>query len=60
MAKQFKINKEKCIGYGVCLVSCEGATELGEDGKARVINSEKLEKCGGKKICPYGAVEEKQ
>jgi len=25
-----------------------------------VINSEKLEKCGGKKICPYGAVEEKQ
>jgi len=58
MAKQFKINKEKCIGCGVCVVSCEGATELGEDGKAKVIDSEKLEKCGGKEVCAYGAIEE--
>jgi hypothetical protein len=32
--------------------------ELKEDGKAEVIDSEKLKKCGGKDICPVGAIEE--
>ena len=53
----YQINKEKCLGCGVCVASCEGATELEEDGKARVIDSEKLEKCGGESVCPYGAIE---
>jgi len=60
MAKEFKINKEKCIGCGVCVVSCEGAIELGEDGKAKVLDSEKLGKCDGKNLCPYGAIEEEK
>ena len=60
MAKKFKVNKEKCIGCGVCAVSCEGAIELGEDGKARVLDSGKLERCGGKKLCPYGTIEEEK
>jgi len=57
MATKFRINKEKCIGCGVCVATCEGAFELGEDGKSKVIDQEKAEKCGGKDICSYGAIE---
>ena len=56
----YKILKEKCIGCGVCVVTCEGAIELGEDGKAKVIDSEKLEQCGGEGVCPYGAIEKEK
>lgn len=48
MAEKYRVNKEKCIGCGVCVATCNKATELGEDGKAKVINSEKLEQCGEK------------
>ena len=54
----FKINKEKCIGCGLCIAECPDSTELKEDGKAEVIDSKKLEECGGEKVCPYGAIEE--
>lgn len=57
MATKFKVNKEKCVGCGVCLAACEGGTELEEDGKAKVIDSEKIEKCGGESVCPLGAIE---
>lgn len=53
----FKVNKEKCVGCGVCAATCEGGYELGEDGKSQVINQEKAEECG-KELCPYGAIEE--
>jgi len=56
MAK-YQVNKEKCIGCGTCVASCEGGYELGEDGKSKVIDQEKAEKCGGEKICPFGAIE---
>lgn len=56
MAK-YKVNKDKCIGCGLCVAECPGATELKDDGKAEVIDSEKLEQCGGEKICPQGAIE---
>jgi len=56
MAK-YQVNKEKCLGCGVCMANCPGGTELGEDGKAKIIDSEKVEQCGGEEICPYGAVE---
>ena len=57
MPQKYKINIEKCLGCGVCMANCPEATELGEDGKAKIIDSEKLEKCGGEEICPYGAIE---
>ncbi len=53
----YKVNKEKCIGCGLCVIDCPGGTEMDKDGKAKVIGQEKLEKCGGEKICPYGAIE---
>ncbi|MFH1036539.1 MAG: ferredoxin [Patescibacteria group bacterium] len=57
---RYKINKEKCIGCGVCVVTSEGATELGEDGKAKILNQEKLEKNGGETLCPYEAIEKEK
>jgi ferredoxin len=53
----YRVNKEKCIGCGACVAACEKGTELGEDGKAKIIDSEKVEECGGESLCPYGAIE---
>ena len=58
MAKKYRVNKDKCVGCGVCVATCPKGNEMGEDGKARVVNSEELEKCGGESVCPYGAIEE--
>ncbi len=52
-----KINKEKCIGCQVCLQTCPGATKIGADGKAEIIDQKKLEECGGEEVCPFGAIE---
>ncbi|MFC1789841.1 ferredoxin [Patescibacteria group bacterium] len=57
---KYKINKEKCIGCGVCVATCDGATELGEDGKAKILNQEKLNKCGGIEVCSYEAIEKEE
>jgi len=27
------------------------------DGKAEVVDQEKLEQCGGESVCPFGAIE---
>jgi ferredoxin len=53
---KYKIDKDKCIGCGLCVAQCDGGTELGDDGKAKVIDSDKLEKCDGENVCPYGAI----
>ena len=54
----YKINKQKCTGCQVCIANCPGATKIGTDGRAEVIDQEKLEQCGGESICPAGAIEE--
>jgi ferredoxin len=53
---KYKIDREKCIGCGVCVATCDGATELDEEGKARIVDEEKLEKCKGETVCPYEAI----
>jgi len=54
----YKINKEKCISCGVCWAVCpEGAALDDTDSKAKIIDSEKMEKCGGASVCPYEAIE---
>ena len=53
-----KVNKDKCIGCGVCVTECPGGIEIKKDGKAEVIDSKKLAKCGGESVCPYEAIEE--
>jgi hypothetical protein len=30
---------------------------MGADGKAEVVDQEKLERCGGEGVCPFGAIE---
>ena len=57
MALKFKVNKEKCIGCGVCISTCPKGFNWDEDGKSKIIDSEKAEECGGETTCPYEAVE---
>jgi len=54
----FKVNKEKCLGCGTCVQSCPGGAKLGNDGKAEIVDQEKIKECGGEKVCPFGAIEE--
>ncbi|MDD3386426.1 MAG: ferredoxin [Candidatus Pacebacteria bacterium] len=55
--KEYKVNKEKCLGCGSCSLSCPEGTEMDTDGKAVVISSAKVEECGGVDLCPYEAIE---
>lgn len=55
--EELKVNKEKCIGCGVCVADCEKGMALGEDGKAKVIDQKEAEQCGGVELCPYEAIE---
>ncbi len=52
-----KIDKEKCIGCGICTAICPEGIELGEDGKANIIDQEKADKCDLNDVCPYEAIE---
>ena len=56
----YKVNKQKCIGCRVCLQNCPGATRIGSDGKAEIINQGRLKECGGEKVCPIGAIEKEE
>lgn len=57
MALKFKVVKDKCIGCGACIAVCPEGAAWDEDNKSKIIDSEKIEKCGGETICPYGAIE---
>jgi len=57
-----KVDKEKCIGCGLCSNLCPEVFELGEDSKVRVKEKADLEKnkeCikEAKESCPVGAIE---
>jgi ferredoxin len=57
-----KVNKEKCIGCGLCVSLCPDVFEIGEDGKSQIISGadfDKNEKCvkEAREGCPVSAVE---
>jgi len=54
------INKEKCNGCGTCVAVCPEGAAFDDDGKAKVIDSDKLKECGGVGICPSQAIEEQK
>ncbi|HHE45821.1 MAG TPA: hypothetical protein ENL05_00505 [Candidatus Moranbacteria bacterium] len=53
----YKVNKQKCKGCGVCAGNCPGGIKLGNDGKAEIIDQEKIDQCGGTSVCPFGSIE---
>lgn len=53
---ELKIIKEKCISCGTCVAICPDGADWDTDMKAKVKNSEALEKCGGPSLCPYEAI----
>lgn len=61
MAK-IKVDKDKCIGCGLCVSIAEEVFEMGEDGKAGVVEGYKENKGDEKKIreaidsCPVSAI----
>lgn len=61
-----KIEKEKCLGCGMCASSCPDAFKIGSDGKADAINPDCCGKCCGCDIketaenCPAGAIKIKE
>jgi ferredoxin len=54
---EYKVNKQKCVGCMNCVQVCPEGVQMAKDGKAEVIDSEKVEKCGGENICPFGAID---
>jgi len=53
---KYKVDKQRCKGCEVCVKHCPGATMMGQDGKCTIVDEQKLEQCGGEKVCPYGAI----
>lgn len=52
------VDKNKCIGCGLCVSLCPEVFELGEDGKSQVKNSQGT--CDFEEVvqsCPVGAIE---
>lgn len=58
-----KVDKEKCIGCGVCVSSYDQLFKFDEQGKSEVIKSAKCADCDIKDvvdICPQGAISKRK
>ena len=60
-----KVNKEKCLGCGMCVGINSDVFEFGDDGLAKV-NKEKITEENKKEVeeavnsCPVGAIEKEE
>jgi len=55
------VNKDKCIGCGVCQSSCPETFEIGDDGKSSIINAEgRCDFSQAAQDCPAGAIDVKE
>lgn len=61
MAKKVSVNKDVCIGCGLCVGSVPAVFEFGDDGKAQAIAgaSDDAGVEEAVKNCPVGAIEAK-
>jgi len=59
MINMVKVNKDKCIGCGLCASTCSEVFKMGKDGKAMVKAQKKLP-CVKTAIedCPVSAISE--
>lgn len=62
---ELKVNKDKCIGCGMCVSTLNEVFDFDEDGQAKVIESpiseeheEKAAELASDNGCPTGAIEE--
>lgn len=65
MAKKFKVNKDACIGCGVCNAICDAVFTFGDDGKAETLMDEvpeDLEEAATEALnsCPAQAISEEE
>ena len=53
-----QVDKEKCVGCGLCASSCPGVFEMLSDGKAECV-AEDCKECNCQEVarnCPVGAI----
>ena len=62
---ELKVNKDKCIGCGMCVSTLDEVFDFDDDGQAKVIqnpikeeNEEAAGELAGDNGCPTGAIEE--
>jgi ferredoxin len=61
MAKKVSVNKDVCIGCGLCVGSVPAVFEFGDDGKAQAIAGAAVDASVEEAVknCPVGAIEAK-
>jgi ferredoxin len=59
MAKKVRVNKDLCIGCGLCAGTAPDAFQIGDDGKAEPVTGEAEDDVADTAVenCPVGAIE---
>jgi len=57
---ELHIDHKKCVACGTCYTICPKGAKADANGKATVIDSVILEKCGGAELCGVGAINKEE